>query len=77
MLYDSPTWKSDWKQAQQHHLQWWRQEGMVLTLSGLLPLDPPRDCTPRPPEPQTARERHTDPTWFAWNQRLSLAPSCT
>jgi hypothetical protein len=73
MLYDRPAWKSGWEQAQEHYLQWWRQEGMVLTISGLPSLDPPRDPTPHLPEPQTAWERHTDPDWFAWNQRLSLA----
>jgi hypothetical protein len=45
----------------------------VLTLSGLPPLEEPRDRTPFPPEPQTARARHTDPEWFAWSQRLSLS----
>jgi hypothetical protein len=73
MLYDRPKWKPNWEQAQRHHLQWWHQEGIVLAIAGLPPLDPPRDRTPPPPEPRTARERHTDPHWFAWNQRLSLA----
>jgi hypothetical protein len=73
MPYERPQWKNDWEQAREHYLQWWQHAGMVLTISGLLPLDPPRDLTPSPLQPQTPRLRHTDPDWFAWNQRLSLA----
>jgi hypothetical protein len=71
--YDHPNWKENWEQTQKHFRQWWAQEGPVLTFSGLPPLDEPRDQAPYPPEPESARDRHTDPHWFAWNQRLSLA----
>ena len=73
MLLDRPQWKQEWEQTKEHYRRWWRREGHVLTLSGLPPLDEPRDRTPWPPEPRTARARHTDPEWFAWNQRLSLS----
>jgi hypothetical protein len=73
MPYDRPNWKENWEQTQEHYRRWWRQAGPILTLSGLPLLEEPRDCTPFPPKPRTAQERHTDPHWFAWNERLSLA----
>jgi len=72
-LYDRPAWKSNWDEARKHYEQWWRREGPVLLILGLPPLDEPRDRTPLPPDPKTNRARHTDPEWFAWNQRLALA----
>jgi hypothetical protein len=72
-LYDQPNWKENWEQTQEHYRRWWRRKGPILTLAGLPPLAESRDRTPFPPEPGTARERQSDPHWFAWSQRLSLA----
>ena len=73
MLYDRPKWKENWEETQRHFQQWWSQEGPLLTLSGLPPLDEPRDGALPAPGPKTARERHTDPDWLARNERASLA----
>jgi len=73
MLYDSPKWKENWEQVQAHYRQWWSHEGPVLTVFGLPPLETPRDRTPLPPVPETPRVRHTDPEWFAAQQRHSLS----
>lgn len=73
MRFDRPRWKDNWEQTQEHYRHWWRQEGPVLTLSGLPPLDAARDDVPLPPKPKTPRERHTAPDWFASNQRYSLS----
>ncbi len=75
MNFDRPRWKDNWEQTQEHYRQWWRQEGPVLTLSGLPPLDEPRVNVTFSPEPKSPRERHTSPDWFASNQRYSLARS--
>ncbi len=73
MNFDRPRWKDDWDEAREHYRQWWKREGPVLTFSGLRPLDEPRDNVPSPPKPKDPREYHTDPDWFAFNQRHSLA----
>lgn len=73
MPYDRPKWKENWEQTLGHYQQWWAREGPVLTVSGMPPLEEPRDCAPLPPEPKTARERHTDPDWIAWTQRVSFS----
>lgn len=73
MTFDRPRWKDDWEQTTEHYRQWWCQGGPVLTFSGLPPLAEPRDRVQLPPEPSTPRGRHTDPDWFASNQRCSLS----
>lgn len=71
--FDRPRWKDNWEQAQEHYKQWWDHQGPVLTLSGLPPLGEQRDNVPLPPAPKTPRERHTNPDWFASNQRYALS----
>ena len=72
MSYDKPNWKDNWESTKRHFKRWWNHEGSVITLKRLPPLDMPRTATPPPPEPPDARGRHTDPEWFAWNQRNGL-----
>lgn len=73
MTFDRPRWKENWDKTKEHYRQWWRHEGPVLTLSGLPPLEEPRDNAPLPREPKSSCERHTSPDWFASNQRCSLS----
>jgi len=75
MIYKRPEWKENWEQTQAHYQRWWTQEGPVLTLLGLPPLDVPRNNISLPQRPATARGRHTDPEWFAWKQRDLLSRS--
>ena len=72
MPYEGPHWKENWGQTRSHFLAWWQRDGLVLTIGGLPPLDAPRANARPPRDPRSAYERHTDPAWFAQNQRASL-----
>jgi hypothetical protein len=41
------AWKPNWKETRYHFLQWWRGEGMVLSLSGP-PAETPHEDVPHP-----------------------------
>ena len=73
MKYNKPNWKDNWESTKRHFIRWWNREGAVITIKRLPPLDTPRDPTPPPPEPATVLGRHTDPRWFAWNQRNQIS----
>lgn len=73
MPYHRPNWKENWEEAKQHYVQWWKREGPVLTMAGLPLLNVPRDNAEPPREEKDARERNTNPEWFAQGQRARLA----
>lgn len=74
MVINAPSWKPEWEATQQHFMRWWRHEGGVLTFYGPpLNQDPKARETKGPAKPATLLEEHTDPRWFAWNQRNLLA----
>jgi hypothetical protein len=58
-----PTWKPDWPDAAAHHRQWWRGEGLVLSVNA--PLPEPRIAVDPPPTPDSLRARWLDPTYRA------------
>ena len=37
------AWKSNWEDTKKHFVDWWRQEGLVLTIDGHFPADPPHE----------------------------------
>lgn len=73
MDFDPSYWKTNCSEACKHYEQWWRQDGPVLTLSGLPQLAEPRDNIPAPDRPEDPLARHTDPVWFALNQQYALS----
>jgi len=75
MTYEKPNWKDDWETVRSHYEDWWRRQGPVLVINGPSPLETPRVNASRPPDPRDPRQRHTDPEWFASNQRYLLSRS--
>ncbi|MBN2452067.1 MAG: hypothetical protein JXR77_16895 [Lentisphaeria bacterium] len=55
------VWKEDWASAREHHIQWWRGEGLVLWVTA--PREVPAMDLPRPPPPATLEERWFSPQW--------------
>lgn len=73
MAYEKPNWKEDWERVRSHYEDWWQRQGPVLVINGLQSLKMPRAGVPKPAEPQSPRQRHTDPEWFASNERHLLS----
>lgn len=59
MLY-----KPDWPVAQNHFVQWWNHEGLVVWLTARL-------ATPREPIPQPSPNLNPEQAWFDAAQRIS------
>ena len=55
------TWKEDWASARQHHIEWWRQEGLVLWVTA--PRAVPALDLPPPPAATSLEERWFSPEW--------------
>lgn len=55
------AWKENWAAARQHHLEWWRREGLVLWVTA--PRAVPAADIPPPPAPKSLEERWFDPVW--------------
>lgn len=75
MVYERPNWKENWDTVRSHYEAWWRSEGPILNISCPSPDFEGRAHAPQPCEPKDARQKHTDPEWFATNQRYSLSQS--
>lgn len=73
MAYKKPNWKDDWEIVRTHYEDWWKRQGPVLVINGPQSLETPRADVPKPAEPQSPHQRHTDPEWFASNQRYLLS----
>jgi hypothetical protein len=72
--YDRTTdliWKEDWATARQHHLDWWRQEGLVLWVTA--PRAVPAEDLPPPPAAKTLEERWFSPEWRLRQNEYHLA----
>lgn len=73
MHYEKPNWIDDWESVSRHYCKWWKREGPVLRIDFLTPVYEMRADAPKPPEPVDSHQRHTDPDWFAANQRFLLS----
>lgn len=73
MHYEKPKWKDGWERVQHHYDNWWKRRGPVLVISNPPPLLEARANVSRPLAPRDPRKLHTDPAWFAANQRYSLS----
>jgi hypothetical protein len=56
-------WKEDWDTVRQHHIDWWKGEGMVLFVHA--PRDEPLEVLPCPEKPATLEAAWTDPVYRA------------
>ncbi len=54
-----PKWIDDWDRAAEHHIAWWRQEGMVLFITA--PKDKPWERVPEPEPAPNLEARWLDP----------------
>ncbi|MBT3273237.1 MAG: hypothetical protein HN368_08795 [Spirochaetales bacterium] len=73
MHHKKPNWKDNWETTRAHYEAWWKREGPIITINYSSLLDKSRANTPKPPRPRGPREQHTDPEWFAANQRYTLS----
>lgn len=55
------AWKEDWASARQHHIDWWRHDGLVLWVTA--PRAVPAVDLPPPPAPASLDERWYGPEW--------------
>ncbi len=53
----SSFWKENWEETQQHLIDWWNQDGLVVGKWGALPADKPHVELP-PPETVSREEWH-------------------
>ena len=68
-------WKENWEETQQHMLDWWNQDGLVIGKWGPLPTNEPHEKLSKPA--QVSREEwHTNPTVRAEHEHYRLANSC-
>ncbi len=61
-------WKANWETTQQHFIDWWHQEGLVLGFNEALPAKPPHEEIPHPGAAPDIDYFYTHPAWRArWN----------
>lgn len=73
MHYEKPNWKDGWETVQHHYDNWWKRAGPVLVINNPPPLVDARANVSQPLAPCGLRQRHTDPDWFAANQRYRFS----
>ena len=64
-------WKTDWVAAREHHLQWWKQEGLVLWVTA--PKEKPWEEIARPAEARDLEEQWFGAEWRARRTEYELS----
>ncbi|MDD5348782.1 MAG: hypothetical protein PHQ12_01095 [Chthoniobacteraceae bacterium] len=57
------AWKPNWEETKQHFTEWWRRDGLVISMWGAPPSDHPRSGPPAPERPATVAEAYTNNAW--------------
>lgn len=65
------VWKEDWATTRQHHIDWWRQDGLVLWVTA--PRTVPAQELPPPPAAKSLEERWFSPEWRFRQQEYHLS----
>jgi hypothetical protein len=68
-------WKENWEETQQHLIDWWNQDGLVIGNWGALATNRPHVELPQPAA-VSREEWHTDPVARAAHEHYRLANSC-
>ena len=60
-------WKENWAATQQHYLDWWNRDGLILGMwgHGFASGRASRDGSVEPPRPETLEAYHTDPDYVS------------
>ncbi len=64
-------WKADWGTARRHHIDWWRQQGLVFWCTA--PADRPHEEWPDPGSFNSLDERWYGPEWRVAKQAHHLS----
>ena len=67
----SLTWKPDWENAKAAYLNWWKGEGMVLSLTATDPA--PRPGLPEPQRPADITAAWLDPAYRCAQDEYTLS----